>query len=325
MADPISGRGRLKAWFEKNSAPAFTGQLLFEEPLSKHSYYRIGGPAEMVAIPKSVVDLEILARAARECASSVFFLGLGSNCLFADDGFSGIVVKTGRLNLEIERTSETSIRTGVSVAISSLLRRCAADGWAGLEFLTGIPGSVGGVVRMNGGTHLGESSDRLTRIDFFRFSKSAIESQYKDQGEPRLDFEYRKNRSLPPDALVYSADWKIESGDPAAIKKLIDETLTRRKATQPLDAPSCGSVFKNPRAAGLQAWQVVDRLGLRGHQIGGAQVAEQHSNWILNRGNARADDVRALIELIQKRARLELGVELEAEVVLPEKVAYSFR
>ena len=282
-----------------------------EEPLWKHTYYRIGGPARFLAIPRSREDLQELGQMIRDSGSKYVFLGLGSNCLMPDEGFDGYVIKTGRLNLEV--TAEGSrLTTGTSVAISSLLRRACREGWGGLEFLTGIPGSVGGAVRMNAGTHLGETVTRLRRVEAFDF-KSLSAVTYLGEA---LHFEYRKNLFLPPTTLVYSAEWEITPGDPATLKSLMDLTLARRKATQPLDFPSCGSVFKNPKSSGRQAWQVIDQLGLRGHRIGNAQIAEMHSNWILNLGGARAADVRALIDLIQRRAREELGIEMEAEVVL---------
>ena len=290
--------------------------LLRDEPLSRHTYYRIGGPARILAIPRSRDDLSALGRMIRETRSSFAVLGLGSNCLFSDEGFDGIVIKTGRLNLEVAPIASTRLLTGASVAISSLLRRACQEGWGGLEFLTGIPGSIGGAVRMNAGTHLGEVVSRLRRVEVFDFENLDSPTQgWRDYSGTELRFEYRKNLFLPRSALVYSAEWGIQPGDPASIKGIVDSTLARRKATQPLDFPSCGSVFKNPKSSGRQAWQVVDQLGLRGHRIGNAQIAEMHSNWILNLGGALASEVLALIELVQRRAREELGIEMEAEVV----------
>ena len=295
----------------KSRAGEFEGQLLFEEPLAKHTYYRIGGPAEVIAVPRSHADLELLARAIRETGAPYFILGMGSNLLAPDSGFQGIAVKTQKLDLGIEIAAPGVLRTGASVAISSLLRRAAQEGWGGLEFLTGIPGSVGGAVRMNAGTHLGESASRLSSVEVFSLSQGV----FRTVTGAELKFQYRRCLFLEPTDLVVSALWRVDAGDPAAIKKTIDETLVRRKATQPLDAPSCGSVFKNPKSYGVQAWEVIDRLGLRGHQIGNARISEKHSNWILNLGGALASDVEALIELVKTRARDELGVEMEEEVV----------
>jgi UDP-N-acetylmuramate dehydrogenase len=163
---------------------------------------------------------------------------------------------------------------------------------------------------MNAGTHLGEAQERVHRVGAYLLH--AAQLQVWDRSE--MAFEYRRHRFLPEGAIVTWVDWKITPTDPQQVKRVLDETLERRKSTQPVDFPSCGSVFKNPRATGLRAWQVVDRLGLRGHQIGNAQFAEKHSNFIINRGGALAADVRALIELAKARAKAELGIELEEEV-----------
>lgn len=300
----------MKSWF-KEKADSFEGQLLFDEPLAKHTYYRIGGPADLVAIPKSLSDLKLLSEYIRTSGTEFLIFGLGSNVLASDAGFRGIIVKASRINLGIE-TSKTDglLTTGGSVAVSSLLRRCSAEGWGGLEFLTGIPGSIGGVVRMNAGTHLGEAKDNLVRVNCFSFETPDSRTYQGDE----LRFEYRKNLFMPPTSLVVSAEWRVKLEPPDQVKARIDETLRRRKATQPIDFPSCGSVFKNPRASGLSAWQVLDRLSLRGHRIGNAQISEKHSNFILNLGGAKATDVRGLIDLAKSRAAAELGVELEEEV-----------
>ena len=300
-----------KDWFEQNSA-RFSGELRRDEPLLRHTYYRIGGPATVFAVPKTLEDLCWLSEGIRATGIPYFILGLGSNVLVADRGYSGLVIRTSRLNLEVgplEKSPET-IRTGASVAISSLLRKAAQHGWSGLAFLTGIPGSVGGVVFMNGGTHLGEAKDRLLAVDVFNMGGHDLTRFERDA----LHFEYRRNLFVPEGGIVFSAEWKIDRADPAQVKALIDETLARRKTTQPIDFPSCGSVFKNPKEKGMSAWQVVDQVRLRGHRIGGAQIADKHSNFILNLGNATAQDVRALIDLAKERAQDQLGIALEEEV-----------
>lgn len=314
-------------WF-KDNASRFSGQLLEGELLSKHTYYRIGGPSKFFAIPKSLADVEWLAEGIAATKVPFFILGNGSNLLVADAGFSGLVIDAGRLNLEVKvadrpdlvvsSDSSVRIRTGASVAISTLLRKAAQMGWNGLEFLTGIPGTIGGVVSMNGGTHLGEVQSCLRRVEVL----SLLPRAGRDAGqvfqvfeEDELRFQYRKNLFLLPGDLIYAAEWDVTQDDPAKVKSTIDQVLTRRKATQPLDFPSCGSVFKNPKASGVSAWQVIDRLGLRGFRIGGAQFSEQHSNFILNVDRAKASDVRALIELAKSRALSELGVTLEEEVI----------
>jgi UDP-N-acetylmuramate dehydrogenase len=288
-------------------AGAFQGQLLWDEPLAKHTYYRIGGPARLLAIPRGESDLAWLARGLRESGAPRWVLGLGSNVLVADEGLPGVVIKTSRIGLDIS-SDGAFVRAGAGVAISTLLRRAAQEGWGGLELLTGVPGSVGGAVCMNAGTHLGETGSRLESVSVFDLESGRA----RDVAAPELRFEYRRNLFLAPAEIVTAARFRVEAREPADVKRAIDELLARRKATQPVDYPSCGSVFKNP--AGQHAWQVLDRLGLRGHRVGNAQISEKHSNFIVNLGGARAADIRALIDLAKGRALQELGVELEEEV-----------
>ncbi len=302
-----------KKWFEERLA-GFTGQILFDEPLSRHTYYRIGGPARILAVPKSPEDLRLLSEGLRVTASPFWILGLGSNVLVSDSGLAGVVIKLGRINLEIASVEPSRIRTGASVAISTLLRRAAQEGWAGLEFLTGVPGSVGGAIAMNAGTHLGETQGRAISVEAFELLPKVGEDPLRTYSASELSFEYRKNKFLTSSSIVLSAEWTVDPARPENVKKLIDETLARRKTTQPVDYPSCGSVFKNPKDSGQSAWQVLDQLGLRGHRLGGAQIAEKHSNFIINLGDARASDVAALIDLAKSRAQSELGITLEEEV-----------
>jgi UDP-N-acetylmuramate dehydrogenase len=299
-----------RKWTEASSSE-FSGTLAWGEPLARHTYYRIGGPAGCLANPKTREDLLWLRRGIGESGVRSFVLGLGSNLLASDAGFDGVVVKCGRVNLETEVVSPEILRVGGSVAISTLLRRAAQEGWGGLQFLTGIPGSMGGVVFMNGGTHLGELKDRVLKVDVVALHGPTAEVSFEGDA---LKFQYRKNLFLPEGAIVWSADLRFDPGAPAQVKAAIDELLVRRKATQPVDLPSCGSVFKNPKQHGVSAWQVVEQLGLRGHRMGGAQISEKHGNFIVNTGGATAADVSGLIQLVKSRARAELGIELEEEV-----------
>lgn len=306
----------VQKWFEEN-LKNFSGQIFFDEPLSKHTYYRLGGPASVLAFPKSKEDIRSLAQGIQQTGIQFFILGLGSNILVSDQGFQGLIVRASRANLEIVYhpmgQNQAKIETGGSVAISTLLRRSAQEGWGGLEFLTGIPGSVGGAVFMNAGTHLGETQSRLTRVEIISLLDPDGKVQVFEGKD--LQYQYRKNFFVPRGGIVWKAEWIVDLKNPTEVKSQIDETLTRRKSTQPIEYPSCGSVFKNPKAAGVSAWQVIDRLGLRGFQIGGAQFAEKHSNFIINLGNAKASDVSHLIDLAKKRAHEELGISLEEEVI----------
>ena len=318
-------------WF-REKRDTFSGQLVFNEPMSRHTYYRIGGLASVFAIPKSLEDLKLLSEGIRETGINAFILGMGSNLLVSDSGFQGLIIKTTRLNLEMSAVAVndanvahgahvplsptlTRIRVGGSVAMSSLLRKAAQEGWGGLEFLTGVPGSVGGAVWMNAGTHLGETQDRLKRVEVYSLFEKSFSDHPLIFEEGSLKYEYRKNLFLSKGHIVFATEWDVIQDNPTQVKALIDQTLARRKATQPIDLPSCGSVFKNPKSSNLSSWQVMDKLGLRGYRIGDAQFSEKHCNFIVNHGQAKAIEVRALIELAKSRALNELGVTLEEEVI----------
>ena len=304
----------LENYFSKPT-PDFSGEIKIHEPLARYTYYQIGGPASVLALPKTREDLQWIWEGIQKTGARYFFLGAGSNILVSDLGFPGVVIRLGKLNSELSAIAGT-LRAGGSLMISALLRRAAQEGWGGLEFLTGIPGTVGGAVRMNAGTHLGETQSRLKKVEALILEESAspkvVDRVFEKAG---FKFQYRKNLFLPQNAIVWSTEWEILSADPKNVKQQLDETLLRRKQTQPIDFPSCGSVFKNPKESGISAWQVLDQLALRGHRIGNAQISEKHSNFILNLGGAKASDVRALIDLAKTKALAEMGIELQEEVI----------
>ena len=294
-------------WF-KNHSKRFSGKLFFTENMSKHTYYRIGGPAALIAVPESENDLEWLGEGIERAGLPVYVLGRGSNLLVHDKGFDGVVIKATKLNSNIVEKNET-LETGASVPITTLLRKACSYGWGGLEFLTGIPGTVGGAVFMNAGTHLGEVKESLLEAKVWQLGVG-VENYSGEQ----LKFEYRRNLFLPEKAVIFSATWGIIKKDSTLVNAEIMSVLNRRKSTQPLDSPSCGSVFKNPKKEiGKYAWQVIDEIGLRGHAIGGAMFSKKHCNFIVNFDHAKAADVKALIDLAKERA-LAQGIELEEEV-----------
>ncbi len=313
----------MKTWFQnkiqnQSSLNSFTGQFFFDEPLSRYTYYRIGGPAAFLAIPTQAQDIQWLYECIHETKVPFFILGKGSNVLIADDGFKGLMICTHRLNREIQfLSSSLRLRTGSSVAVTTLLNQAIKNGWAGLEFLAGIPGLVGGAIRMNAGTHLGETKDRLCSVQAFLLTDwHATGLKSVTYQSETLSFAYRQNLFLPLGGLIWAADWKIDLVNPMQVKTQVEEILKRRKETQPLQHPSCGSVFKNPKETGKSAWQVIDQLGLRGYQIGSAQFSEKHSNFIVNLGQAKASEVLELIQLAKMRAKNELGILLEEEVMI---------
>lgn len=303
--------------FQENRS-FFSGELLFDEPIANHTYYRIGGLAKIFAFPKSLSDLQWLAECLQKTGAPFFILGQGSNILASDQGFEGLIIRTSKLNLQTSVLENPlgqdgiRLRTGASVTVSSLLRRASVEGWGGLEFLSGIPGSVGGIVQMNAGTHLGEVKGSILKVEAYSLTDP---SDLRSFEGTQLEFQYRKNLFISSGTLIWAAEWKIYPDSPSEIKNRIDQILLRRKMTQPVNYLSCGSVFKNPKELGKCAWQVIDALGLRGFQIGQARFSEKHSNFIVNLGGAKAEDVRTLIHLAKTRAQEHFGILLEEEVI----------
>ncbi len=292
----------------------FSGQLEFDAPLSRVAYYRIGGPASVLATPRNLEDLALLHEVVLRTGCPVFILGWGSNLLFPDEGYAGLVLRMKHLFTGVEETGPGRLRVGGSLGASALLRVAAERGYGGLERLTGIPGSVGGMITMNAGTHLGEIGSILIQTEMVSFGAGSPVLEKRIRVHEPSDFSYRRNHFLGSSDLILHAELVFEPEDPARVKANIDDLYQRRKSTQPVDLPSCGSVFMNPKSSGLHAWQVVEKLGLKGYRIGDAQVSEKHGNFIVNLGSAKASDVRALIRLIRDRAKTELGIDLHEEV-----------
>ena len=302
----------MKKEFE-SIAKEMEGALEFDAPLSKISYYRIGGPAAVLVTPKTMKDLTLISNTIVKTGARFFILGWGSNLLFPDEGFDGVVIRMKHLFAEIEELPGNYLRVGASVGASTLLRRAQENGYGNLARLTGIPGSVGGMVAMNAGTHLGEIKDLILKVETVKIADQVVENLKIHTHVPSAQsFSYRKNHFLSPGELVTHVELQYQPEAPSRVKAEIDDLYQRRKQTQPVDFPSCGSVFMNPK--GTSAWKVIDQVGLRGHRIGDAQFAEKHSNFIINLGTAKASDVKALITLAKQRVKEQLGIELQEEV-----------
>jgi UDP-N-acetylmuramate dehydrogenase len=280
------------------------------EDLSKYSYYKIGGRARAIVFPKNSKELEKLFSV---IGSRFYILGAGSNLIIDDSPIQDWIICTRKLNHQkiIVDEEKKNVQVGAGVMVSMFLRRATSEGWDGFEFLTGIPGTMGGVVAMNAGTHLGEISGVVQSARGFDFSLG----QVFEKSLSKNDFSYRKNFFLGKSSVISSITLHIPKiSTSSLVGEKISLLLKRRKETQPVEYPSCGSVFKNPTQVDLRAWQVVDLLGFRGATLGGAQVSEKHPNFIINKNNAKASEVRELIEKIQSEAEKKLGIHLDREV-----------
>lgn len=281
-------------------------ELRRDEPMSRHTSFRIGGPAALMALPGSTEQAQAAVKAARALGIEPFFLGNGSNLLAADEGYPGFILKLGGEFDEI-KASGGSLEAGAAVLLSRLSKRALELGLAGLEFAGGIPGSVGGAVTMNAGAYGGEMVQVLESVTFLDEAGDICTLPASACG-----FGYRKSIFSDRKCLILKARFHLEQGDPAAIKARMDELAAKRREKQPLEYPSAGSMFKRP--PGHFAAALIDQCGLKGLTVGGAQVSEKHAGFVVNRGGATCADVLELVRQVKERVFQQTGVELEMEV-----------
>ena len=285
--------------------PALRGRLLANQSLAELTWFRVGGPAQVLFMPEDESDLAyLLAHLPAEIAVTV--IGLGSNLIVRDGGVTGVVIRLGRGFNDIAIEPPARVRAGAAVPDVRAAKAAQEAGIAGLAFLRGIPGAIGGALRMNGGAYGGETKDIL------------IEARGVDRaGNARVwsnaDMHYSyRHCGAPEDVIFTQALLQGRPGDAAQIAAEMDKITESREATQPIKSRTGGSTFKNP--TGHKAWQLIDAAGCRGLVVGDAQVSEMHCNFLINRGSARAADIEALGEEVRRRVRETSGVELEWEI-----------
>ncbi len=290
------------------------GTILFNERLSRHTSFKIGGPAEALLFPRDEEDLSEVIRLARSKKVPLFMLGDGTNLLVRDKGIRGIVVSlssgmAGECFRSIvpvkEDAGQVSLYAGAGVHLAALLKYTVKHGLSGLEFAAGIPGSLGGAVVMNAGSYNREMKDLLETVRLI--GRDGRIAELPARG---LSLHYRSAHI--PGIAVVGAVLRLQRGDSEKIGMTIRENLRKKKETQPVGTPNAGSIFKNPE--GMSAWQLIDSVGMRGAAMGKAVVSEQHTNFIINRGGANAKDVLSLIRRIGSKVEREAGVTLELEV-----------
>ncbi len=286
----------------------FDGDVYANEPLSRHTTYRIGGPARFYVRVGSISALSKLVEVCNEHGIDWLILGRGSNLLVSDQGFSGVAISLGR-DFRSYKVDEEQNRflTGAGVALSAIVQEAFRRNYAGLEFAVGTPGTIGGALRMNAGSRNEWIGSRVLSVTTF----SPREGLRRRAGSD-IQWGYRCS-SFAPDEIVLECELSVEQADPFYIRGKMEANLARRKQTQPLNEPSCGSVFKNPEGD-LSAGALIERCGLKGTRIGGAEISTVHGNFIINTGDALASEVRQLIELIQTKVKEQYGIELTPEV-----------
>jgi UDP-N-acetylmuramate dehydrogenase len=285
--------------------PVVRGKLTAKAPLAPLVWFKSGGPADWLFEPKDAGDLSDFLRDL-DPAIPVMALGLGSNLIVRDGGFPGVVVRLGKTfaKVAVEDGQTLSCGGGASgILVSSTARDV---GVGGLEFLRSIPGTVGGFVRMNGGAYGREVKDILIDADVVLRSGERRTLSLADLG-----YTYRHSE-LPEGAVVIGATFRGRPGEPAVIQAEMDRISASREASQPLRSKTGGSTFKNPD--GHKAWQLVDEAGCRGFAVGGAQVSEKHTNFLINTGDATSADIEALGEEVRRRVKNKSGVDLQWEI-----------
>jgi len=287
-------------------APQLRGRVAANEPLAPYTWFRVGGPAQILFMPADEADLAyFLSRLPREIPVTV--IGLGSNLIVRDGGVEGVVIRLSAKGFgEIVVEDDCRLRVGAAVPDVKAARAAAEAGIDGLAFYRGIPGAIGGALRMNAGAHGGETKDAL------------IEARGVDRaGDMRvfsvadMGYSYR-HCAAPEDVIFTQALYQGQPGDPATILAEMDRITAAREASQPIKEKTGGSTFKNPD--GEKAWQLIDAAGCRGLVVGDAQVSEMHCNFLINRGRATAADIEALGEEVRRRVRETSGVELHWEI-----------
>lgn len=278
-----------------------------QEPLSAHTTFRIGGPARWFLCPKTAEEAGDILKICGEKGVTPFFFGNGSNILAADGGYDGVVLSSARLDSLSRRGGEIVAGSGVSLA--KLARFAAENALTGLEFAQGIPGSVGGGVRMNAGAYGGELKNTVAWVE--ALDKTGEKRRISPA---ECDFSYRHSIFCREPLFITAACFALQPGEPAEIHAAMEDFARRRRDKQPLNYPSAGSTFKRPE--GYFAAALIDQCGLKGLRIGGAQVSEKHAGFVVNVDNATAADVLAVMEEVKKRVAARTGVTLEAEVEL---------
>ena len=285
----------------------FDGDVYPNEPMARHTTYRIGGPARFFVQVGSIGALTKLIEACQDSSVPWLVVGRGSNLLVADVGYDGVVIALGRDFRNCRFDSERScFCVGAGFSLSSLVQEAYTRNLAGLEFAVGTPGSVGGALRMNAGSRdrwLGQQVQSVTVYE----EGVGLRRLLKED----LAWGYRQS-SFTPEQVLLECEIAVEPADPVYIRSKMDGSLARRRRTQPLGLPSCGSVFRNPE--GASAGELIEQLGLKGLTRGGAQVSTVHSNFIVNTGNATAQDVFDLICAVRIKVSQAYGIELQPEV-----------
>lgn len=296
----------------------FEGGIKFDEPMSKHTSLRVGGPAEVFANPDTLEELMVVVEWAWEKGIPYLTVGGGTNLLVTDDGVNGVILLLTRCLNKITRSGKDNgrewVTAGAGVKLAAFCRYAVENGLSGTNFALGIPGTIGGAIMMNAGTALGSMADILETITVYqpergmqKFKKAQLDCGYRSLSLERV---CNPSHGLP---IVLEGCFRLHRGDPHQLQQEAHGILLERKEREPNRFPGAGSFFKNPES-GKTAGELIDSAGLKGRQIGGAEISSKHANYIVNRKNATAGDILSLMKLIQETVFKRFGISLEPEV-----------
>lgn len=277
-----------------------------QEPMSLHTTFRIGGPADLFVMPGSIQAVADSIRICKETQTPYAVIGNGSNLLVSDAGYRGVIIQIGRNLNQITGNGE-EIRAQAGAMLSVIAKTALSESLTGFEFASGIPGTLGGAVVMNAGAYGGEMKDVLTEVTVL-----TREGEIRTIPAEKLELGYRTSLAAKNGWIILEAVLRFQKGDAEAIRSRMEELKVQRVTKQPLDLPSAGSTFKRPE--GYFAGKLIMDAGLRGFTVGGAQISEKHCGFVVNKGGATAEDVRNLICAVQKKVQEDTGVKLEPEV-----------
>ena len=277
-----------------------------QEPISLHTTFRIGGPADLFVTPGSIQAVADSIRICKETQTPCAVIGNGSNLLVSDTGYRGVIIQIGR-NLNQVSVNGEEIRAQAGAMLSVIAKTALSESLTGFEFASGIPGTLGGAAVMNAGAYGGEMKDVLTEVTVL-----TREGEIRTIPAEKLEMGYRTSLAAKNGWIILEAVLKFQKGDAEAIRGRMEELKMQRVTKQPLDLPSAGSTFKRPE--GYFAGKLIMDAGLRGFTVGGAQISEKHCGFVVNKGGATAEDVRNLICAVQKKVQEDAGVKLEPEV-----------
>ncbi len=297
----------LTTFQQKISALLMTIELRFNEPMAKHTSFRIGGPAEVMAFPKNREELAEILKVSALLDTKPAILGAGTNILAPDDGIPGLVICLKDCLGGMERISSTEIQVAAGVTMTRAAVFAANLGLSGMEFAHGIPGTVGGGVYMNAGAYGGEICQICKSVDVMD-----MDGHIQSLTGEEMEFSYRHSRLEEEDRIVLSAVFILSEKPEEEIRATMQDLMNRRKTSQPLDLPSAGSAFKRP-AQGYAA-ALIDQAGLKGFRVGDAAVSEKHAGFAVNLGAATAEDVRSLLKQVSDKVYGDTGIRLEPEV-----------